>query len=86
MKRCRVKEIWLRDSGRELPRLGSFGKTSMEALTLTQDRELELAISREQEGKDPRTLQSAGVDTALRCYHKERETAAQARLATWVSF
>lgn len=32
------------------------------------DRELELAIGRKQEGKDPKTPQSAGVDTALQCW------------------
>lgn len=50
------------------------------------DRELELAIGREQEGKNPKMLQSAGVDTALRCCHKERETAAQVRPCIWISF
>lgn len=32
------------------------------------DRELELAIRRQQEGKAPQTLQSAGIDTASLCW------------------
>lgn len=90
MKRHRARSIKYRVQGRceEPPRPGFFGNSFMEEEVVqtkvrgeprSSEGELELAVRREQGGKNPKTLQSTGVDTALGCWRAAVKAVKRAR-------